>query len=178
MKLSKIIIVSLIVVAAGLIVLEYICNQSEPCKCSAYSTDKENAIEEGFYIDTYAPFKKTYIVSNFKDTIHFDSAWSEHTWQFSKGLCLLRHKIKADGFNICIPFTTTNLDVNSQPFILTPIIGNKSREGISTILAGRINYGIEQLSDTIKVMIEENHNIDTSQSRNKADTILFIKNAN
>jgi hypothetical protein len=177
MKLSKIIIVSLIVVIAGLIVMEYICNQREPCKCSGYSADKGYAIKEGFYIDTYVPLKDIYTVSNFKDTIYFDSAWSEHTWQFSKGLCLLRHKIKADGFNICIPFTTTNSDVNSQPFILTPIIENKAVGGRSTLLDGRINYGIEQLSDTIKVMIEENHNIDTSQSRNKADTILFIKNA-
>ena len=86
MKLRKIFIVSLIIVIAGLIAMEYLCNGREVCKCSAYSLDKKSAIEEGFYIDPYIPIKKTYVVSNSKDTIHFDSAWSEHTWKFSKGL--------------------------------------------------------------------------------------------
>ncbi|MBI5858992.1 MAG: hypothetical protein HZB42_15270 [Sphingobacteriales bacterium] len=169
MKFRKILIVGLIVVIAGLIAMEYICNQGKVCKCSAYSTNKTSAIEEGFYIDTYVPLNETYAVSDLRDTIHFDSAWSEHTWQFSKGLCLLRHKIKGDGFNICIPFTTTNSDVNTYSFTLAPIIKNTVEEGISSYVGGRINFGVDKLSDTIRLIIKEDRNI---------DTILFVRTKN
>jgi hypothetical protein len=175
MKLRRTLIVSVIVIAVGFVAIEYICNQKEACKCSAYSIDKGSAIEEGFYIDTYAPINETYLVSNVKDTIHFDSAWSEHGWEFSKGLCLLKHKLKGHGFNVCIPFTTTNSDVSSYSFTLAPIIENKTEEGISSYVSGRINFQTEKTSDTIRLLIKENKITGSDQIQNRMDTILFVK---
>lgn len=174
MKLQKIIKIGLIVVVGGFIALEFICNQKEECKCSAYSVDKTSAISEGFYIDTYEPLRKSYVISNLKDSIFFGSGWSEHTWQFSKGLCLLRHKVKGDGFNICVPFSTTNSHINTDSFALAPIVGNKIEEGISSYFGGRINYGVDKLSDTIKLILRDKTKIDP-QSEYEKDTVFFVK---
>lgn len=149
-------------------------------KRSAFSNDKETAIKEGFYIDTYIPVQSSLIISSSKDTINLDSAWSEHSWTTERrfGICLCEHKIKGDSYNFCMPFSTTTSDINSYPFDIKQL--EKASEPYydpGSYFGNRFNFGLSALDDTIKIIITQKQ-IDTTTSNHFVDTLLFIRTKN
>ena len=144
-----------------------------------FSIDRKTAIEEGFYIDTYRPLKQSIAIPNIKDTIRFDSAWTEHSWQMERRLeiCLLEHKVKGDSYNFCMPFSTSTSasDINSYPFELKQLQqASDPYYDRGSYLGNRFNFGMNAVRDTIKVVVEQKQN-DTIATNRFVDTVMFIR---
>jgi hypothetical protein len=170
-----IIIFGIIAITVGIIKIESLCNGRQ-FKKSSFSFDKLTAIKEGFYIDAYLPFQQSLAIPNTKDTITFDSAWSEHSWTTERrlGLCLLEHKVKGDSYNYCIPFSTTSSDVNTYPFELKQLrqVSDPYYDP-GEYFQGRFNFGSKILTDTIEIAIftKESEGI---KANHLIDTLIFI----
>jgi hypothetical protein len=179
-KTLKYFVVGLLIVATvGFILFEYVC-RSKMAKYSAFSINRETAISEGFYIDTYVPVQTSLVMSNNADTIKFDSAWSEHSWTTERrfGLCLCEHKIKGDSYNFCIPFSTTSSDINSYKFDMKQLhLATEPYYDPGSYLGNRFNFGLSALSDTIKIILTQT-NVDINTTIPFVDTLLFIKTKN
>jgi hypothetical protein len=140
---------------------------------SSFSNDIKTSIEEGFYIDRYLPSHSSYLSPNRLDSITFDSAWIEHSYELKRtlSLCVCEHKIKGDSYNFCAPFTGTNPAVfdlkhlypKSDPFY-----------DPGSFMGGRFNFGLNAIQDTIKIELSFKQSSD-SQSKPTLDTVYFIK---
>lgn len=180
MKLSrfsffkKVIIGFIIAIPIPVTILESICrSKSGRCKCSAFSINRQTAIEEKFYIDTYLPVERTFPVPNTKDTISFDSAWTEYGWKMEKrwGLCILEHKVKNKNLNFCVPFRTKLSNVNSYSFEMKQFSQTEDPYfDPGSLGLNRFNFGINSLIDTIRILITQRDTVSVF-----SDTLYFIK---
>jgi len=164
-----------LVILIGFVLLEIACRETM-YKRSAFSFDRETAIKEGFYIDTYIPVQSAFILPKNRDTLNFDSAWTEHSWTTERklGLCLFEHKVKGVGYNFCAPFSTTSSDINSFPFDLTQLRqADDPYFDPGSYFGGRFNFGLTGVVDTIRLVISQKQkDIITSSF---IDTLLFVK---